>query len=178
MSEEPEDTGQQTGEGDQRGRDLLASKKTLKEILEVATSFEKTAYEFYTALIPRVSKRIRYLVEELAAEELEHHRLFTELAANPEIASEINNEIVTPVEDHIFSNYVHMPKLADAPDDQSILQYALFREHAAMDQYRELALNTEPGPVHDLFLYLANEETKHKRELETTYYRIVHSGGV
>ena len=178
MNEEPEDTGQQTGEGDRRGRELLASKKTLKEILEVATSFEKTAYDFYTALIPRVSKRIRYLVEELAAEELEHHRLFTELAANPAITSEINSEIVTPVEDHIFSNYVHMPKLADAPDDQSILQYALFREHAAMDQYRELALNTEPGPVHDLFLYLANEETRHKRELEKTYYKIVHSGGV
>jgi rubrerythrin len=178
MTEERETTGQQPGEGDLRGKALLASKKTLKEILEVATSFEKTAFDFYTALIPRVSKRIRYLVEELAAEEQEHHRLFTELAANPAIADEINREIVTPVEDHLFSNYVHMPKLEAAPDDQSILQYALFREHAAMDQYRELALNTEPGPVHDLFEYLANEETRHKRELEKTYYQIIHSGGV
>jgi rubrerythrin len=178
MNEEPEDTGQQAGEGDLRGRELLASKKTLKEILEVATSFEKTAYEFYTALIPRVSKRIRYLVEELAAEELEHVRLFTDLAASPDIAGEISREIVTPVDDSIFSSYVHPPKLDESPDQRTILQYALFREYAAMDQYRELALNTEPGPVHDLFLYLANEEARHKRELEKIYYKIVHSGGV
>jgi rubrerythrin len=178
MNEEPHNADVHAGEGDQRGQALLASKKTLKEILEVATSFEQTAHDFYTALIPRVSKRIRYLVEELAAEELEHLRLFTELAARPDIAGEINREIVTPVDDHVFSNYVHLPRLDDAPDDQSILQYALFREHAAMEQYRELALNTEPGPVHDLFEFLANEETKHKRELEKTYYQIVHSGGV
>ena len=49
---------------------------------------------------------------------------------------------------------------------------------AAMKQYRELADSTEPGPAHDLFEFLANEETEHKRELEKTYYELVHSGGV
>ena len=170
--------GRSTGEGDLHGRALLASKKTLKEILEVATAFERTAHEFYTALIPRVSKRIRYLVEELAAEELEHVRLFTDLAASPDIAGEISREIVTPVDDSIFSSYVHPPKLDESPDQRTILQYALFREYAAMDQYRELALNTEPGPVHDLFLYLANEEARHKRELEKIHDRIVRREGV
>jgi len=29
----------------------------------------------------------------------------------------------------------------------------------------------------DLFEYLANEETRHKRELEKTYYQLIHSGG-
>lgn len=47
-----------------------------------------------------------------------------------------------------------------------------------MKQYRELAESTAPGPVHDLFEYLANEETEHKRELEKIYYALVHSGGV
>ena len=37
---------------------------------------------------------------------------------------------------------------------------------------------TEPGPIHDLFVYLANEETQHKSELEKLYYETVHSGGV
>ena len=178
MSDEQETPARPPGEGGSRGKALLASKKTLREILEVATSFEETARDFYTALIPKVSKRIRYLVEELAAEEQTHYDLFRELADNPAIADEIGKEITPPVDDLLFSNYVHLPDLGDAPDDQSILQYALYREDAAMVQYRELALNTEPGPIHELFEYLANEETKHKRELEKVYYKLVHSGGV
>ena len=46
-----------------------------------------------------------------------------------------------------------------------------------MKQYLDLAKNTEPGPIHDLFQFLANEETKHKCELEKLYYEIVHTGG-
>ncbi len=51
------------------------------------------------------------------------------------------------------------------------------RENTAMKQYLDLAKNTEPGPIHDLFQFLANEETKHKCELEKLYYEIVHTGG-
>lgn len=178
MNEDLHTDGLNSGEGDLHGRSLLATKKTLKEILEVATAFERTAHEFYTALIPRVSERVRGLVEELAAEELEHIRLFTDLAARPDIAAEISREIIPPVDDQVFSSYVHQPSMGESPDDQTILQYALFREVAAMEQYRDLALNTEPGPVHDLFQYLAHEEYRHKRELEKTYDRIVRHEGV
>jgi len=36
----------------------------------------------------------------------------------------------------------------------------------------------QPGVLRDLFHALALEETKHKNELEATYYKVVHSGGV
>ncbi len=49
---------------------------------------------------------------------------------------------------------------------------------AILEQYRALADATEPGPIKELFEYLANEETKHKQELEKLYYETVHSGGV
>jgi hypothetical protein len=42
---------------------------------------------------------------------------------------------------------------------------------------RVVAADTLAGPVHDLFEYLANEETEHKRELEKTYYQLIHSCG-
>ena len=165
------------GEGHSAAYERIRSKKTLGEILEVATSFEKAAFEFYTALIPKVSKNLRYLVEELASEEQGHYELFTRLAGNPDIESQIRDEIKTPAEDHRFSDFVQLPDLGDNPDDQAILQYALGREDAAMKQYRELADSTAPGPVHDLFEYLAKEETLHKQELEKQYYEIVYSGG-
>jgi len=165
-------------EGDLSGRERLASKKTLKEILEVATSFEETARDFYAALAPKVSKNIRWLVEELAEEEQRHYDLFSDLAARADLQDQITALVETPASDRRFSDCIHLPDLGDNPDDQAVLQYALGREHAAMEQYGALADSTEPGPIRDLFVFLANEETEHKNELEKLYYEIVHSGGV
>ena len=165
-------------EGHGSGYERLQSKKTLGEILEVAIEFEKTARDFYTSLIPKVSKQIRYLVEELAQEEQQHYDLFRGLQARPDLEQEVETLVEVPASDKRFSDAIMVPDLGENPDDQSVLQYALGREHAAMEQYRSLAENTPKGPIHDLFLYLANEETLHKNQLEKLYYETVHSGGV
>ena len=159
------------------GHNRLKKMTTLKEIFALAIEFERTARDFYTDLIPKVSKQIRYLVEELAEEEQEHFDLFSQMATRDDLEQQLKVEVQTPANDHKFSDCVHLPNLGDKPDDQAVLQYALMREHAAMEQYHSLAENTEPGPIHDLFLYLANEETKHKNELEKIYYETVHRGG-
>ncbi len=165
-------------EGHVHGRERLRNSKTLAEILETAVEFERTARDFYRDLAPRVSKRIRWLVEELAQEEQRHFDLFSELMAREDIRVQIQQRIATPVSDHKFSDFIHLPELGDDPDDQAVLQYALGREHAAMEQYRELAQTTQAGAVRELFSFLAAEETEHKAELEKLYYEIVHSGGV
>lgn len=165
-------------EGQSSGYDRLASQKTLGEILSVAVEFEKTARDFYTALIPKVSKQIRYLVEELAQEEQRHYDLFNELKARPDLEQQVNDLIDVPASDKRFSDAVLLPDLGENPDDQAVLQYALGREHAAMEQYHALAENTAEGPAKELFAYLANEETLHKNQLERLYYETVHSGGV
>ncbi|WP_287600671.1 ferritin family protein [Thiothrix sp.] len=156
----------------------LKSKTTLKEILAVATEFERTARDFYADLAPKVRKNMRYLVQELAEEEQRHYDLFTQMAERDDLEQQLQAEVERPVNDHKFSDCIHLPDLGEQPDDQAVLQYALRREHAAMEQYHSLAQSTAPGPIHDLFLYLANEETKHKNELEKVYYETVHSGGV
>ncbi len=164
-------------EGQGAAYEQIKSKKSLEEILEVAMSFEKSAWEFYEDLIPKVSKKMRYIVEELAEEEKTHYEYFRALASNPDLEELIKTEIKTPVEDHKFSDYIHITDLGKTPSDQDILRYALCREDTAMKQYRELADSTEAGSIHDLFEFLANEETKHKCELEKLYYEIVHTGG-
>jgi len=158
--------------------DRLQSRKSLVEILDMAIEFERTARDFYTGLIPRVSKQLRYLVEELAQEEQRHFELFSELRARPGLEEQIQEMVETPASDGRFSDCIHLPELGDKPDDQAVLQYALGREHTAMEQYRSLADATQPGPIKDLFIFLADEETQHKNELEKLYYEIVHSGGV
>jgi len=165
-------------EGNAEGYARIRSKKSLKEILEVAVSFEESARDFYTDLIPKVSKNFRWLVEDLAKEEQGHHELFTNLIQRGDIAGQIQAEVRTPVTDGKFSDAVHIPDLGPKPDDQAVLQYAMGREHLAMQHYRELAGSTEPGPIKELFEYLANEEAQHKEELEKLYYETVHSGGI
>jgi len=160
------------------GKQRLEGKTTLLEILTVATEFEQTARDFYRDLIPKVGKNIRYLVEELAAEEQQHYELFQQLAARDGLEEQLQTEVQRPANDHKFSDCIHLPALGDDPDDQAVLQYALMREHAAMEQYHELAKNTAPGPIQDMFQFLANEETRHKNELEKIYYETVHKGGV
>jgi rubrerythrin len=165
-------------EGHTSGYEKLQAKKSLAEILEVAIEFERTARDFYNGLAPKVSKQIRYLVEELAEEEQRHYDLFSQLKARPDIKKQIEEMVDTPASDKRFSDAILLPDLGEQPDDQAVLQYALGREHAAMEQYRSLAENTTEGPIQELFRFLANEETLHKNALEKLYYEIVHSGGV
>lgn len=163
---------------DEGNKNQLAGKTTIREILDTAIGFERTARDFYTALAPKVSKRIRFLAEELAAEEQRHFDLFNELAQRADLSSQIESEIARPTTDSKFSDCLHIPELDAQPDDQEVLQFAMGREHTAMQHYGELAESAPEGPIRDLFRYLANEETKHKIELEKLYYEIVHSGGI
>ncbi len=114
----------------------------------------------------------------MAKEEQGHYDLFTNLSRRDDIADAIQAKVERPVTDGQFADAVMTPDLGERPDDQSVLQYAMGREHLAMTHYRALADTTEPGPIKDLFEYLANEEAKHKEELEKLYYETVHAGGV
>ncbi|MEJ2212923.1 MAG: ferritin family protein [Gammaproteobacteria bacterium] len=163
-----------TAEGFVQSAEKLQKMKTLDEILRTAASFEHTAKNFYTDLIPKVSKRIRWLVEELAAEEEQHYKLFTALSEKIVGDTSLQIKVSTPASDGKFTDCLHVPELGDSPDDQEVMLYALGREQAAMEQYRALADSTDPGEIHDLFEYLANEETKHKAELEKLYYELIH----
>ncbi len=165
-------------EGQRSSYERIKSKTSLKEILEVACSFEQSARDFYRDLAPKVSKNIRWLAEELTKEEQRHYDLLSNLAARADIAEQIKAEVRTPASNTKFSDAVHLPDLGPKPDDQAVLQYAMGREHIAMEHYRSLADSTEPGPIRELFEFLANEETQHKAELEKLYYETVHSGGV
>jgi rubrerythrin len=167
----------QITEGTAHGIERLRGKTSLQEILEVATGFEASARDFYRALIPKVSKRIRYLVEELAEEEQTHFELFNAMSRRSDITEQVKIEIERTATDSKFSDCLHLPDLGEQPDDQTVLQYAMGREHAAMLHYGELAETAPAGPIQALFQYLASEETKHKLELEKLYYATVHRGG-
>jgi rubrerythrin len=157
------------------GASRLRERRTIGEILKTTTDFEKAARDFYAGLGDRVSKPLRELAHELAEEEQRHYDLLRSLAAREDVLAYVGERIRTPSSDHRFCDYVHLPELDDMPDDQSILQYAMGREQAALEQYSSLARETPEGPIRDLFQFLAQEELAHKGELEKRYYELVYA---
>ncbi len=156
------------------GYQQLKDKLSLEEILTTAALFEKTAWDFYASLGERVGKPLRPLVAELAQEEERHFQLFTDLRQRPDVQVHMTLRLNAPESDHRFSDYVHVPDLAEFPDDQAILQYAMGREQAAMEQYTALAEQAPEGSAKETFLFLAAEELAHKKELEKIYYDLIH----
>lgn len=159
-------------------KQALENLTTVEEILETVAEFDREAHSFYVDLVPRVSKQIRYIVEDLARARLEQVRMMAELAKSPDVQSHLHDAIRRPEADNRFSDAVHAPELDETPDDQAVLQYALARVQVAIEEYSELAAETPPGLLHEVFSFLANEESKRKTELEALYYEVVHSGGV
>ncbi|MCV6639453.1 ferritin family protein [Candidatus Albibeggiatoa sp. nov. NOAA] len=157
------------------GYQTLKVQTTIDDVLKTTMSFEKTAYEFYGGLQEQVSNRLRPLVQELIDEEKQHYALFKQLTQYADVRVHIQDTVKTPTSDYKFSDYIRAPKLDALPDDESILQYEMGREQAAMEQYSALAEETPVGPIQDLFRFLANEELEHKQELEKRYYNLTHS---
>lgn len=159
-------------------KQTLSEVTTVGEVLQHVAEFDRAAHEFYLNLAPKVSKNIRFLVEELAEAEASHIEMIEALRHHPDVEGHMRDTLARPHADRQFSDAAHTPEMGEAPDDQAVLQYALAREKIAIEEYAELAEATPPGPLHDAFQFLANEERKHKAEIEALYYRIVHSGGV
>ena len=155
------------------GYNELQQLKTVGEILETAQSFERAAQHIYSRLSAQLDHPLRELVQELADEEMQHVHLFAELAINPEAAIHGAEQIQAPANDHKFAEYLELPNIDQLADEQSILQYALGREQAAMEHYAVLAEATPEGPIRDLFRFLANEELAHKAELEKRYHELI-----
>lgn len=158
-------------EGD--GYQDLKTKTSIGEILTTASSFEYNAFLFFTSLQEKVSEPLRSLVKELANEEQSHYNLFQGLSKHPHVQEHIAKLVKMPPSASRFNHYIQPPALNEFPDDQTILQYALGREQAALDQYSSLAQAALPGPIQDLFYYLAHEELQHKIELEKRYSELL-----
>ena len=158
-----------SGEGSGSAYQRLQDSKSLKEILAVATEFERTARDFYSDLAMRVSEDLRPLVEDLADEEQQHLNLFSSLSQNPEIVRLNQTRLQTPSSDQQFTGLIDLPDLGESPDNRAVLEYALSREQAAMLQYQSLAESADSGPIKDLFTFLAQEELAHKEALEKLY---------
>ncbi len=132
-----------------------------KGIIEFAIGHEVKAYRLYTDLSKRmVYSEICELCEELAKEELEHKaKLEEESAKRCELVSGVNMSKyrILYSDVNIFKNRIEM------------FAFAVKKEQASVQLYQDLAAIVKNEDARQMFQWLAQEDSGHKRRFGDEY---------
>ena len=139
--------------------------RSADEILDFAMEREEEAFTFYTDLSNSVkSAHMRGLFSDFAHEELGH---------KAKLLAVQKNKTLVPAQKKIMdlkiADYIVDIEPKPGMEYQDALRLAMQREKAAFKLYTDLAAAAEDDAVRSLFLYLAQEEAKHKLHFEIEY---------
>ena len=145
------------------------TKDQFQEIINFAVEREREAQRFYNDAGAMANwPHIRSLLNDLAKQEAGHERYLLGLKMPT-----IQNAHIEPIPDMKISDYmVDMEYRADM-EFQDIMVLAMKREEKAVKLYEELAGTCTDPNVCKLFAMMAEEEKKHKFNLEKEYEETV-----
>jgi len=143
----------------------------LIRILKEAISIEEESYELY--LIAQEKAKLassKSFLKELAETELEHKRKLARVISDRTQILTLGNQRGKSLEDLRIVDYMKdVASLSEDANYQEILAYAAQREKRTHDYYASLAKRFQGTRVGELFQRLAEEELKHKIEIEKEY---------
>lgn len=141
--------------------------ESLEHALTFAADKEEASYRLYTSFRNIVKNMAaQKLLEELAAQELEHQKLIEDALASGDVGTIGGKKEIGEIS---FSDYMVAGSIGPDSDPQDVMQFAMKMEQVAYDLYNGLLENyggTDLGP---LFSRLAQEELRHKEILEEQY---------
>ena len=142
-----------------------------QEILEFAIFRENEAHNFFMALAGRVAdSNIKRMLEELAAEELEHkEKLELEIIKTGRtVLTEMQPP--RPSSDYILSDDMAQLDM----DARDVLLMGMEKEEASFRIFVNMIPNVHDEQSRELLLALAEEEVKHKLRFEIEYNNLLH----
>ncbi len=137
-----------------------------KNLVEFAIRQEQAAAELYEKYAVLVNSRsAKIILESMAAMEQGHE------ARLKKMLEEEENFLPKPgsVDDVHISDFVVAPTLTENSDIQDVFIFAIKSEEMAANLYTKLAEVQASEEGQELFRSLAEEEKKHKFDLETEY---------
>jgi len=141
--------------------------ESLENALTFAADKENAAYQLYTSFRKIVKNTAaRKLLEELAAQELNHKDLIEHALASGDVDTIGGKKNISEIS---FSDYMVAGTIDPESDPQDIMQFAMKMEQAAYDLYSSLLRNYGGTDLEFLFSRLAREELDHKEILEDQY---------
>ncbi|TFG93112.1 MAG: hypothetical protein E4H15_02105 [Syntrophobacterales bacterium] len=141
--------------------------ESLESALTFAANKESASYELYTSFRGIVKNMAaKKLLEELAAQELNHKELIEGALASGDVGTIGGKQNISEIS---FSDYMVAGIIDPESDPQDIMQFAMKMEQAAYNLYNGLLGNYGGTNLEALFSRLAREELEHKEILEDQY---------
>lgn len=139
--------------------------ESINDILDFAMNEEQQAVEFYTNLAKQASTDdMRQIFEEFANEEISHKARLMKIKEEGSFSASEEK-----VADMKIADYAVSVEVSPDMSYQDALVVAMKKEKAAFKLYSALAKRAPSEEMKNLFLSLAQEESKHKLRFELEY---------
>lgn len=139
--------------------------KSIDEVLDFAINAEQEAVDFYNQLAENSkTEDMKFVFTSFAQEEIAHKARLTTIKKEGSFKVEAKK-----IADLKISDYVAEVKVTPNMTYQEALVVAMGNEKAAFKLYYDLAKKAENEEMRDVFLSLAQEESRHKLRFEIEY---------
>lgn len=140
---------------------------TIYGALEMAVQMENDGFRHYLTALQLVKNQgARLILRDAALDELEHkHQLEKALVEGQLVEHALDHPIPTMDLDYLLVK----KELRPDSDAREVLVYAIHLEKESLEFYRRMAQGCAGAPMATLFEKIANDESRHLRELEDLY---------
>jgi len=143
----------------------MSTFKSPDDILDFAIAQEEESYNFYTDMAGKMGNPVMSRVfKDFAGEELQHKRKLLMVKDERILAAHPGKVMDLKIVDYLVPS-------EPTPDMgyQEVLMLAMQKEKAAFRLYMNLSEKAGEDNLRNLFLFLAQEEAKHKLRFELEY---------
>jgi rubrerythrin len=139
--------------------------KSINDILDFAIQSEQEAVEFYSSLAPNtLNSEMKKVFEQFAYEEMGHKAKLLKIKDEGTFEVKNNNVIDLKIADYLVD-----VQLSPNMSYEDALVIAMKKEKSAFRLYNDLADKAPNDSMRNIFLSLAQEESKHKLRFEIEY---------
>jgi rubrerythrin len=145
-------------------------KLTVEEVLRWAIEREDNAYKVYSGILSKIEDPgARAMISQLAEEELGHKARLENL--DPSKLRDVHPQ---KIQDLKIAEYLKNRELTEFSSLQDVLIFAMKREKESHEFYTMLAAAVGDAEVKKLLELLAQEELRHKRDVEAFYDDVIY----
>ena len=148
--------------------------ENIESILKKAAAKEEGTYQLYKNAADKMTDlQTKSVLNNFAEEELKHKQIIENF--NAEMLENLKAEAVETSRQGITEFLTDADEgLGEQPDFKDVLVYAAKREKKAFEFYNNMSEQVEDSDLKKLFVWLAQEETKHKEDIEALFWDVMY----
>ncbi len=148
--------------------------ENIESILKKAAAKEEGTYLLYKNAADKMTDlHIKSVLNKFAEEELKHKQMIESF--NVEMLEKLKAGTVETSRQGITEFLTDTDEgISEHPDFKDVLIYAAKREKSAYEFYSKMSEQVEDSDLKKLFVWLAQEETKHKEDIEALFWDVMY----